>query len=137
MTVMILMKGLTANLDTLTMMTQGTTRSGVLGMTLMKTRDITGNRGRMLMRIQGIAELGMLGLTSMKVMGVMFYGVGSGRSGLGLNIRQVNVAAVDSAKVSGDDHFIGMPGLPSTRGYGTIFPVLDIRNLTGPTSPCW
>ena len=56
----------------------------------------------------------------------MFYGGGSGRSGLGLNIRQVNVAAVDSAMLPGDDHFTGLPGLPSTRGYGTIFPVLGL-----------
>ena len=55
-------------------------------------------------------------------------------------VRQVNVAAVDSAMVSGDDHFTGLPGLPSTRGYGTIFPVLglpldgpDLWNLRGPS----
>ena len=43
----------------------------------------------------------------------------------------MNVAAVDSAKVSGHDHFVGLSGLPSTRGYGTIFPVLGFP-LDGP-----
>ena len=50
---------------------------------------------------------------------------------IGLNIHQVNVAAVDSAEVSGHGHFVGLSGLPSTRGYGTIFPVLGFP-LDGP-----
>ena len=63
----------------------------------------------------------------------MFYGGDSGQSGLGLDIRQVNVAAVDrvGGGVSGDDHFVGLPGFPSARGYGTIFPVLGLP-LDGP-----
>ena len=37
---MILMEGLAVNPDTLITMTQGTTRSGVLGMTWRTTKDI-------------------------------------------------------------------------------------------------
>ena len=53
----------------------------------------------------------------------MFCGGGSYRSGLRLDIYQVNVAAVEGP---GDEHFVGFPGLPSTRGSGTIFPVLGL-----------
>ena len=56
----------------------------------------------------------------------MFYGGVSYRSGLGLDIPHVNVVAVEGADVSGDEHFIGLPGLPRTRGSGTIFSVLGL-----------
>ena len=56
----------------------------------------------------------------------MFCGGGSYRSGLGLDIYQVNVAALEGAEVPGDEHFVGLPGLPITRGSRTIFPVLGL-----------
>ena len=56
----------------------------------------------------------------------MYCGGSSYRSGLGLDIPQVNAASVEGAEVSGNEHFVGLPGLPSARGFGTIFPVLGL-----------
>ena len=38
----------------------------------------------------------------------------------------MNVASVEGAEVSVDDHFVGLPGLTSARGSGTAFPVLGL-----------
>ena len=56
----------------------------------------------------------------------MYCGGISYRSMLGLDILQVNVASVEGAEVSGDKHFVGLPGLPSACGSGTAFPVLGL-----------
>ena len=56
----------------------------------------------------------------------MFCGGGSYRSRLGLDIPQVNVAAVEGAEVSGGEHCVGLPGLPSARGSWSIFLVLGL-----------
>ena len=48
------------------------------------------------------------------------------RSVLGLDIPQVNVASVEGAEVYVDEHFVGLPGLTSTRRSGTAFPVLGL-----------
>ena len=38
----------------------------------------------------------------------------------------MNVASVEGAEVSGDQHFVGLPGLLGARGSGMAFPVLGL-----------
>ena len=56
----------------------------------------------------------------------MYCGGNLYRSVLGLDIPQVNVASVEGVEVCGDEHFVGLPGLPSARVSGTAFPVLGL-----------
>ena len=41
----------------------------------------------------------------------------------------MNVASVEGAEVSVDEHFVGLPGLTSARGSGTAFPVLGLPSV--------